>query len=563
MSMHARWRRIRTASIGVVSVGLLATACGGGSDNGGSSADSDTLIVYTGLAGDWPRVFNPYLPTVSEGPGTIFEPLFFYNIARQDDPAPRLGTEYAWNDDGTELSITLREGVEWSDGEPFTADDVAFTLNMLLENEALNTQNFQGEPTVVDDTHLTVSFEEPAYMKAPDLLGKTWIVPEHIWGELEDPGTDQIPEPVGTGPFTLQEFSPQAFTLAANENYWDGAPELPEVRYVALSGNQAGADALAAGEIDFQTGPVPDMANFEANHEGYKDVTVHAFQMVLDTCSNAELGCTGPQTDPAVRQAIYYAMDREQLNTLAFQNTADEMSPGFALPERDAGYVSADLENQTVPMNADIARAQEILEGAGWTMGGDGIYEKDGERLSMTVRVVTGWTDYITAVNTLSEQLKEAGIELTPQPASNNETMDARGRGDFQLQIDSQYPGPTPDPYYVYNNFFNSDNTVPVGETANPNFARYSNPAVDDAIAELNQINPADTEQRQPYYDIIQAEIERDMPYIPIMLGGNTSQFNSAKFTGWPTDVNLYAYPAVWQRPDQAEIYRSLEPTGE
>jgi peptide/nickel transport system substrate-binding protein len=546
-----------------VTIGLLAAGCGSSGSSGDSGGESDTLVVYTGQATDWQRNFNPYLPAANEGHGTIFEPLFFFNIARQDDPKPRLGTEYVWNEDGTELTVTLREGVEWSDGEAFTADDVAFTFNMLKENEALNTQNFTGTAEAVDDTTVLLSFEEPAFMKAGDMLGKTYIVPEHIWSTISDPSTDIIAEPVGTGPFLMSDFKPQAFTLSANEGYWDGAPALQNVRYVALSGNQAGAAALAAGEIDWQTGPVPDMDNVEENYPGYKAITVHAFQTVLDTCSNADLGCEGPQTDPAVRRALYYAMDREQLNQLAFQNTSAEVSPGFALPERDAAFLSPDLQNQTAPSSPEIDLARQELEGAGWTMGGDGFYEKDGQPLELTVRVVSGWTDYITAVDTMAQQFQAAGIRLNVQQASYNESTEARGRGDFQLMIDSLYPGPTPDPYWVYNNFYGTANTVPVGETANPNFSRYSNPEVDAAIEELSQINPSDAEARQPHYNTIQTEIERDMPYIPIQTGGTTSQFNADKFTGWPTDVNLYAYPAVWQKPDQSEIYMNLEPAGE
>lgn len=561
MSLHVRWRRARTAAIGAAVVGLLAAGCG--DSGGGSSTPDDTLVAYNGQSGDYQAIFNPYLPNPVEGAGTIFEPLFYYNTVRADDPQPLLGTDYEWNEDGTELAITLREGVKWSDGEPFSAEDVKFTFDMIVANEAMNAVGFEGETTVVDDTHVTISFDEPSYMDGPQLLGKTWIVPKHIWEGIDDPTTDPVAEPVGTGPYTLSSFKPQAFTLAANENYWGGQPELKNIQYVALSGNQASADALSAGEIDWQTGPVPDIANVERDYPGYKAITVPMNQVVLDTCSNPDLGCEGPQTDPAVRHAIYYAMDRTQLNSLAFQNTASEMSPGFALPERDAAYLSAQLEDRTAPMNPDVQKAQEVLEEAGWTRGSDGIYAKDGQKLSLSCIVVAGWNDYITALQTLTEQLKEVGIELNVQQVANQEMSDARSAGNFQLLIDSLWQGPSPDPYYLYSYFFSSNTTAEVGSNANPNWARYSNEAVDEALEAIARLNPEDSEARQPYYDTIQQQIEEDMPYIPVLTGGTTSEFNAEKFDGWPTDVNLYAFPAVWSRPDQAQIFKSLTPRGE
>jgi peptide/nickel transport system substrate-binding protein len=544
--------------------GLLAAGCSGSDDNGGGGGGGggadDTLIVYTGQAGDYQANFNPYSPTKIEGPGTVFETLFFFNIARQEDPVPLLGTEYAWNEDGTELSITLREGVQWSDGEDFTADDVKFTFDMLRDNETLNSIGFDGETTVVDPTHVTVAFDEPAFMDAANLLGRTWIVPEHIWSGIEDPSTDTMTEPVGTGPFTLGEFRAQSFTMTANPNYWDGEPAVKTIRYLSLSGNQAGADALAAGQIDWQSGPVPNLDNVEGAYPGYSSTVANAFQIVLGACSNPELGCEGPQTDPAVRQAIYYAMNREQLDQLAFQGIAAPMSPGFGLPERD--YISGGLENATTPLAPDTDRATQILEEAGWERGGDGIYERDGEQLSLSVRVVSGWTDYITTVNTMAEQLAEAGIELTVQQSSWNEWSEARGRGDFQLLIDSLAPGPTADPYWAYAYYFAGENTAPVGESVITGWARYDNDEVDEAIAQLRQINPEDTAAREPLLDTLQTTIEQDMPYIPVLLNGTVSVWNTDKFAGWPTEDDLFAYPAVWQTPDNAQVFKNLRPSG-
>ncbi|MFD3443249.1 ABC transporter substrate-binding protein [Microbacteriaceae bacterium 4G12] len=545
---------------------LLMTGCsasGSGSSGGGSGSGSasDTLVAYTGQAGDYQINFNPYSPSTIGGPGEIFEPLFYYNQLQSGDPKPLLGTEFSWNEDGTVLSVTLRDGVKWSDGEDFTADDVAFSLNLLKENPAVNAIGFDGEVAVVDPTHVTITFPAPAFVNGPSILGRTWIVPEHLWKDI-DPATDVVAEPVGTGPFVLGEFKAQAFRYDANPTYWDGEPELKHVRYVALSGNQAGADALAAGSIDWQTGPVPDMANVEKNYPGYKAVTVHMNQVALFTCSNAELGCEGPQTDPAVRQALYYAMDRDQINSLAFQDTAAEVSPGFALPERDEALLSDSLPEQTAPMSPDVDKATQILEAAGYAKGSDGIYAKDGVRLAMSVRVVTGWTDYITAVDLLAQQAKAVGIEITALQSSWNEWTEVRGLGEYQLLIDSVTQGPAADPYYMYNEFFSTANTGPVGQSVNPGFARFSDPEVDAALAALRTSNPTDVESRKPHYDIIQQKIAANLPYIPVLTGGTTSEYNAAKFSGWPTEEDLYAVPAVWSRPDSSQVFASLTPTG-
>ncbi|WOF22491.1 ABC transporter substrate-binding protein [Microbacterium betulae] len=565
MSLRTTRRRRVSLAAGIAAVGLALAGCGssGGTGDGGAGASgADTLVAYTGQSGDYQINFNPYSPTKVGGLGTIYESLFFVTNVNTDDYVPLLGTEYAWNDDGTQLDVTLRDDVTWSDGEAFDADDVVFTFQLILDNPALNTGGFDGEVTAVDATHVSISFPEPAFVTGPEVLGKTFIVPEHIWNGI-DPTADVVAEPVGTGPYVLSDFKPQAFTLSANEDYWDGAPAVRHIRFLSLSGNTAGADALAAGTIDWQTGPVPDIQNVSENYPGYEAITIPQNQMALLTCSNAELGCEGPQTDPAVREAIYYALDRDQLNALAFQGTASEMSPTFALLPTQEQYISADVDETTVPAKPDTAKVDDILTAAGYEKGADGIYAKEGVPLSLTVEVVTGWTDYITAIDTMGQQLKAVGIGLTASQSSWNEWTDKKGKGNYQLAIDSLGQGAASDPYYLYNNFFSSANTAPVGEVAPVNVARFSDPAVDDALAVLKSTDPADTAARQAQFDVIQAAVVDDMPYIPVLTGGTTSEYNAAKFTGWPTLDDLYAFPAIWASPDNAQIFKALQPTGE
>jgi peptide/nickel transport system substrate-binding protein len=547
------------AAAGLAALALVVGGCTASGKP--ASGATSTLVVWSGQSGDFSLNFNPYSTNIG-GVGSIFEPLFYYNTVRADAPKPLLGTAYAWNTEGTRLSITLRSGVAWSDGVRFTAQDVLFTLNLIGQHADMNGIGYDGKASAPDDTHVVVAFDHPSFAEGPEVLGRLYVVPEHKWTTIAAPDKDAIAAPVGTGPYLLGEFKRQAFTLKANPHYWGGEPAVKQIRFLSLSGNQAGQEALKTGQVDWQTGPVPDIKGFAKDYPGYQAVITPVNQIVLDTCADAALGCAGPQTDPAVRQAIYYGLNRAQLNALAFENTSSEISPGFALPGRDGAVISKLLQNRVAPMQPDVAKAQRLLESAGYTKGTDGIYAKGGKQLALSVKTVAGWTDYITAINTMSQQLKQIGIKLDTEQLSWNEWSDARGKGDFQLIIDSLYQGPAPDVYYPYSYFFGTAATAKVGTSAISNWSRYSDPQVDQALTALTRIDPRDTAARQPYLDAIQNRIEQTMPYIPVLTQGTITEYHSAKFTGWPTQDNLYAFPAIWASPDNAQVFKQLKPAG-
>ncbi|MEU1887565.1 ABC transporter substrate-binding protein [Micromonospora sp. WMMD987] len=556
MSLLTGMSRRAAALAGAAALGLVLTGCSGGTSSAGSAA---TLVAYTGQSGDYQVNFNPFSPSRIGGLGTVYETLFFVNKAKVSDLVPLLGTQHSWNTDGTVLSVTLRDGVTWSDGQPFTAKDVAFTFGLLKNNAAINNIGFDGTATAVDDTHVTLTFTAPAFVKGPDLLGGVPIVPEHLW-KTTSPTEDVVEKPVGTGAYLIGEFKPQAFTYTANPRYWGGEPKVKKIRFVALSGNQAGADGIAAGTVDWFTGPIPDLKNTRKNFPRYDAYTRWQNQMVLATCSSAQMGCKGPQTDPAVRHALYSALNRTQLNKLAFQDTASPISPAFTLTPGQDGFTAAGLAEKVAPMTAEPQKSAQLLEQAGWTRGSDGIYAKGGQRLSLTVEVVTGWTDYITAIDTMASQAKAAGIELQAAQSSWNEWTEKKGSGKFQLVIDSLGQGPAPDPFYLYTYFFDSGTGARVGQAAGNNYSRYANPEVDAALDDLAALPLDDRAARQPYFDTVQRAIVRDMPYVPVLTAGTTSVWNTGKFSGWPSDGDLYAFPAVWSALDAAEIFKRLTP---
>ena len=145
------------------------------------------------------------------------EPLFYYS-AFADETIPWLATGAEYNDDFTELVVHIREGVEWSDGEPFTANDVAFTLNMLIDNAPLLTNSAEvkdwvKEATAVDDLTVKIVFNLPrprflfSHLNAKYDTGILWV-PEHIYKDVEEPNSFAFYDlekgwPVVTGPFNV------------------------------------------------------------------------------------------------------------------------------------------------------------------------------------------------------------------------------------------------------------------------------------------------------------------------------------------------------------------------
>lgn len=563
-----RLRRRVLAATAVSAAIALTAACSAGSGTatgtqGSGEGGTTSITVFNGATGTINENWNPFSPTALQPTlGVIYEPLFWYNLAETSEPTPLLGTDFSWNEDGSELTITTREGVSWSDGEPFTAADVAFTFNLLQSTPELNTSGTAATAEATDDTTVVLTFPEPnSFMQEAGVLGNQAIVAEHVWAEIDDPVTTINPDPVGTGAFTLKEFSPQSYVIEANENYWDeGKPAIDEARYISLETADAAAGALLAGQVDWMSSFLPGLDQMLEDNEEISYVNTPALTASIFTCSNADLGCEGPQTDPAVRQAIYHALDRTQLNDLAGGGFAGVASPTLLLPERDAAWI-ADGDQVEVPQTADVDAANAILDDAGWEKGDDGVRTKDGERLTMSIQTVTGWADFISLNDTMKQQLAAVGIELQPTQIAWNEWNDNQVKGNFQLSLDSIGLGASDNPYYTYNGKYRSTNSAKVGEMASGgNYARYANPTVDAAIEAAAAT--ADEAEQKAQYAIVQDEIVQDLPYIPIYVNSTLTEFNNTRVTGWPDNENKYAFAASWKAWDNGIVLKTITPVG-
>ena len=489
----------------------------------------------------------------------MYEGLFYVNAYGEKGLEPLIGTEYKLSEDAKSVDVKLREDITWTDGEKLTADDVVYTFDLLNKYDALNTTGFKGSVEKVGEYEIKINFEQPQASDFVTFLTVVYIVPKHDWEKRSDPVTDTNIDAVTSGPFMLEsakDFSPQSFLLKKNPKYWDkDKPQIDGIRYTMYTSDSAKIDALAAGQIDYN---VVNSAEFKSqlSDKPISSVNLPGSQVSLITCSNANLGCTGPQTDPAVRKAVYYGIDRSQLNKLAFSGDYTEINGSLYPTQQYQKYYDKDAGGEA-PMKADKEKAIQLLEEAGYTKGSDGIYEKNGERLSFDVAVTNGTAQWISAVDVMNQQLKEVGIEFKTQQVSSNEWGQGLRKGDYAFTVYGLWLPDSDEAFGFYNNWFNGAKTAPKGETAYPGYARYQNDRVDAALKLLNE-STDESERKQAYTDI-QQQVFEDMPYIPLLRQSGMTAYWTDKVSGWPTEDNLYASPQPWASPSASIVLKNLK----
>ena len=535
---------------------LLAAGCSSG-DEDSKKADQPTLRIWAGSQIPITANYNPYSPTVLHAAnGPIYETLFAYNKASATDPQPMLGESFEFNEDGSELTVKVRQGVKWNDGKPFTAEDVAYSFS----NE-LNKPVYLDEAEVVDDSTVKLSFNSPQFTNEVQMMGSTFMVPKHVWDGKENAIEWKNEEPVGTGPYKVTGTTDASYSLEANTDYWQkDKPSIQKLQYIGVDANNSAENLLKTGKLDWAGMFVQEPDSLTAGGR-ISTINTPMDPTVLYTCSDTKMGCEGAQTDPAVRQALNLAINRGEIQEKAFFGLAGDSSPTFALPERDDKWI-ADGMPKISPTEADADAAMKVLEDAGYKKGDDGIYAKDGQRVSMTLGSVSGWSDYNATAELISGQATAAGMEVKDEKFTEDGYADARTSGKFELAVGGVVGTSIADPFQIYSNWFTTDKTKKVGESLQLgtdgawNIARYSNPIVDEAVKKAAATT--DEAIKMDAYATIQAEIVRDLPYIPVVTNATQTFYDSKNFDGWPTMEELYAFPPSWGSVSSGVVLSNL-----
>jgi peptide/nickel transport system substrate-binding protein len=493
-----------------------------------------TLVVSQGPAGSWTANFNPWAASMTNGTGMIWEPLLWFNNLKGGKISPWLAKSYKWSNGNKTLTFNLRPGVKWNDGKPFTSKDVLFSYNMAKKYADFGYCGCTKTVSkVTTPNSLTVQF----HLKKKDSTMLFWIAsaepfPQHIFASKGDPAKVQITKPVATGPFMMGSFSPQVFVLKRNPHYWQkGKPYVNALRYPAYSSNDSDQLALVNGEIQYGGVFIPDAQKVYAskskyNHFWYSGTGAPVVLWMNDV--------QAPFNNVHVRRAINMAIDRTAISKVAEYGYEPPANGAVLIP----GYAKTwgvPKSLQAAPSHANISAAKAELAKAG---------NVDVTK-PMKLYVVSGWSDWVTSVQMIAQQLKAIGMNLTVEPLQFSAYLENLQQGKFDMAI-SWTAGEGNSPYYLYHDDFSSSpgTYAPIGQTATANFARFKNSKLDQLVAAYAKTtNP---KQQVALMKQAQQIVASQVPVVPIMNSGNWYEYNNKQFVGWPTAKNPYDLPPPW-----------------
>jgi peptide/nickel transport system substrate-binding protein len=534
------------------------------------AAQESDLKLVTVSHQQWPswlRTFNPLLDQDSSiwpTQGGIYEPMLIYNTMTSEI-VPWLATAWEFSDDNSTITFTLRDGVNWSDGEPFTSKDVKFTFDLLMEHEGLSgTESVRGVLPYVesveapDEKTVAVTFNQ-VYTPGLYDIGEQMIVPEHIWKDVDDPVTFTNETPVGTGPFTeIGAFQPQYYEILKNPNYWqEGKPYIDGFRAPLYPNNDSANLALVSGELDMASNFVPDIENTylakDPEHFNYWFPAVGSTVHLYTNTTKA------PWDDPNVRKALSMAIDRDQIVAVAmydYTHPADGTGLNDAYDTwRSEEAVAAGAEWVTM----DVAKANELLDAAGLTRQGDSRVLPDGTPMSYDINVVSGWSDWVSTVQIIAQNLEEIGITAQVQTYDFAAWFDRLQKGEFDLSISWSSGGPTP--FGFYRGIMSNVTVVPVGEVTAENWNRYGNEEADALLEQFAATS--DQAEQQEIVNQLQMLYAENAPAIPLFPGPDWGEFNTMRFIDFPSEENPYALLAGYENPERLIQLTTIKPAPE
>jgi peptide/nickel transport system substrate-binding protein len=461
-------------------------------------------IVYA-VVGTDVRILNPILQsdTVSGAiTDRLFEPLV------ETDPktgsiVPSLASSWDVSPDGLTYTFKLRDGVRFHDGQPLTAEDARFTLDVLKTDrvKTVRTSNVEkiSSVEVVDPHTLRVTLSE-SYCPFLNDLTFLGILPKHLLGASTNLNEDPFNlRPIGSGPFKFVEWAKDDHvTLAANDDYWNGRPNIDRFIFRPLKDRAALIAQLKTGEVDV----APIEPNEISDIEAQPGLQIHKYY-ALGLTYLAYNTRTPGLDDVQVRRALNQALDRQLI--------IDQVLLGEGRPlNADISPESWAYDPKVTAYEFDPARARQLLDAAGWTMGPGGVRQKAGQPMKYTIWTNSGNKVREAIVTIAQQQFKDVGVDLDLQLTDFASLINRINRLEFDMFVSGFVFDSDPDNYGRWHSTRKPD---PATGKEGFNRAGFSTPELDTLIEQARAVPGCDQARRKELYARIQQLVADGAPW--------------------------------------------------
>jgi peptide/nickel transport system substrate-binding protein len=520
-----------------------------------------------------PTNYNIYLNTSwnhqrESGDKTVYEDLMYTNL-NTGEIIPWQAESFEYNDAFTAITVKLRNGITWSDGQPFTSKDVKFTLEMLRDNApdlmySTVYKEWLKNVDTPDDLTAVLNLNKPNPRFFEENLARGWenhqvIMPMHIW-QGQDPKTFTNFDlakgwPIGTGAYKLVASSAQQMVYDRRDDWWGAAtgfkplPQPQRIILIPAASDEATAQLYIGNSAD--SGNPLQPATFEAASARNKNLQSWNAQGPVwgapDGCgyvftfNNAK----APWNNADVRIAINYAIDRDQLSSLGYNSANYPIVAPFSSYMKERwlpGKLQAVIDKYD-RNKRDLDLVAQHMQAAGYAKDDNGMWVKDGQTLKVPVR---GPQFFGPLAPPLTEQLKSAGFDATAiiEPDSSTAWSDdlLTGASDTIFFV---HCGSITEPLNTLTDL-HSKNGPPIGTKCPYSIActRYSNPEYDKLIDDMTGM--VGSPDNQKYMDDAAQALDiylRDMPEIMLLEELHAVVFNNTYWTGWPSVKDPYVAP--------------------
>ncbi len=496
-----QWPLLTVLFLGVIAIATLGFIL---ANPLGSSPEEQREQRYVEAIVGSPARVNPLFAPLNDTDADLAS-LVFSGLTRlgpEGQVLPDLAQSWEISEDGLNYTFKLRRDVNWHTGVAFTAEDALFTYELLADPDLPSDQDLgkfwrQVSCSAPDDFTLICELSAPF---APFLaFTNIGLLPKHILegtsaATIHDSPFNQAP--AGTGPFRLAQLDQAKAILRANPTYYGERPAIDEIEFRFFPNPSTAAAALSRGEVQgLLLGPSASQEDFDllTSTEGLRAYTTNRTRILMLFLNNSQ----PPFDDKALRQALALSVNVDDL--------ISDLLGGRAV-RADSPIVPGTwaYNPQLEPRPQDLKAARELLEEAGWEMTDDGVRQKDGKELRISLM-----TDQdplrIAIAQEVANQLAEVGIQIAVTPQDADLRREFLAPRQYQAAIFGWDPGPDPDPYLVWH-------SSQIESPDNGNIAGYQNEDADRVIEEARQTT--DLDKRQALYYTFQQMFFEDVPSV-------------------------------------------------